>query len=69
MSTLHVRREEPGDEAAIARVNDAAFGQPDESRVIAAIRHARHPNISLVASAGLLVGARHYVRRARSLGN
>jgi putative acetyltransferase len=52
MSTLHVRPEEPGDEAAITRVNHAAFGQPDESLVIAAIRHARHPNISLVAVDG-----------------
>lgn len=47
---VHVRRERPGDEAAIARVNDAAFGQPDESRLVDAVRRAGQATISLVAS-------------------
>ncbi len=49
MARLHVRPEQPGDEAAIAQVTDAAFGQPDESRMVNAIRRAGHPAISLVA--------------------
>jgi putative acetyltransferase len=52
MSPVHVRAEQPGDEVAIARVNDAAFGQADESRIIDAIRQAGRSNISLVALAG-----------------
>lgn len=51
-TVVRVRREQPGDEAAIAQVNDAAFGQPDESRLVAAIRQAGHSVISLVASDG-----------------
>jgi putative acetyltransferase len=35
---IHVRREQPGDVAAVQQVNDAAFGQPDESRVVDAVR-------------------------------
>ena len=52
-----VRRERPEDVAAIAHVNDAAFGQPDESRIIEAVRDAGHPAISLVATpTGSVVG-------------
>lgn len=47
--SLQVRRERSGDEAAIARVNEAAFGQPDEARIVDAVRSAGHPAISLVA--------------------
>ena len=46
---IRVRHERLGDSAAIARVNDAAFGQRDESRIVDAIRQAGHPSISLVA--------------------
>lgn len=49
---VHVRRERPGDEAAIARVNDEAFGGPDESRLVGAVRQAGHAAISLVAEVG-----------------
>jgi len=49
VDALQVRRERRGDEAAIARVNDAAFGQPDESHLVDAVRAAGHPAISLVA--------------------
>ncbi|MHC4219392.1 MAG: GNAT family N-acetyltransferase [Planctomycetota bacterium] len=41
--------EQAGDEAAIARVNDAAFGQPDEGKIVAAVRGTADPYISLVA--------------------
>ena len=52
-----VRRERPEDVAAIAHVNDTAFDQPDESRIIQAVRDAGHSAISLVAAAeGLIVG-------------
>ena len=44
-----VRHERPGDEAEIARVNDAAFGQPDESRLVEAVRRTGQATISLVA--------------------
>lgn len=47
--SITVRREQPGDEMAIAYVNDAAFGQPDESRLVEAVRHGGHSAISLVA--------------------
>lgn len=46
---VRVRPERPGDEAAIARVNDAAFGQPDESRLVDAVRRTGQATISLVA--------------------
>ena len=50
MSTpVHVRHERPGDEEAIARVHDRAFGQLTESRIVAAVRHAGRAAISLVA--------------------
>src|SRR5688500_3348129 len=49
---IDVRREQPGDEAAIRRVNDDAFGQPDESRIVDAVRAAGHAVISLVAVEG-----------------
>jgi putative acetyltransferase len=52
MGAIEVRRERPGEEAAIASLNDAAFRQPDESRIVNAIRRARHPTISLVAADG-----------------
>lgn len=50
--TIEVRRERPGDEPAIERVNDEAFGQPDESRIVAAVREAGRATISLVAVDG-----------------
>ena len=52
-----VRAERPGDEHAIARVNDEAFGQPDEARIIDAVRRSGRSAISLVAiDASGLVG-------------
>lgn len=49
---IEVRREQPGDEAAIRQVNDQAFGQPEESRIVDAARAAQHVVISLVAVEG-----------------
>ncbi len=54
---VEVRRERPEDVPAIAHVNDTAFEQPDESRIIQAVRDAGHAAVSLVATAeGLIVG-------------
>jgi putative acetyltransferase len=52
MDSIHVRPEQPGDQLAIANLNDAAFGQVDESRLIDAIRQAQHSTLSLVAVEG-----------------
>jgi putative acetyltransferase len=50
--TIRVRPEQGGDAAAIRALTDAAFGQPDEARIVDAIRAAGHPAISLVALDG-----------------
>lgn len=52
MDQIQLRTEHGGDQPAIAHVNQAAFGQDDESRIVQAIREAGHANISLVASIG-----------------
>ena len=52
---IEVRHEHPGDEAAIRRVNDRAFGQPDESRIVDAVRTSGDTAISLVAVEGTTV--------------
>jgi putative acetyltransferase len=49
---IQIRREQPGDESAIGRVHDEAFGQPVESRIVDAVRRAGHSAISLVAVDG-----------------
>src|SRR5688500_8980730 len=46
---IEVRSEQPGDEAAVRHVNDLAFGQSDESRIVDAVRAAGAAVISLVA--------------------
>lgn len=51
MDRIDIRREQRGDEDAIAHLSDEAFGQRDESRVIDAVRRAGHAAISLVAVA------------------
>ena len=45
-----VRAEQPGDEAAIANVNDAGFARTNESRLVKAIQRSGRPTISLVAT-------------------
>jgi len=44
-----IRFEQPGDEDAIELVNTAAFGQPQEARIVAQLREIADPYISLVA--------------------
>ena len=52
-----MRVERPGDVEAIRRVNEAAFGQPLEARIVAALRRAGAVTASLVASVdGAVVG-------------
>lgn len=48
---IAIRPELPADIEAIARVNDAAFGGPIESGVVAALRRSGRATISLVAVA------------------
>ena len=53
MSEPHIRPEAPGDVAAIRRLNDDAFGQPEEGEIVDRLRRALagsdEPWISLVA--------------------
>ncbi|MCW8139428.1 MAG: N-acetyltransferase, partial [Planctomycetota bacterium] len=49
---ITVRPEAPGEVEAIRRVNDAAFGRPDEGRLVDALRGAARPFVSLVAREG-----------------
>jgi putative acetyltransferase len=44
-----VRPEAAGDEAAIRRVHELAFGRPDEAELVDALRAAAVPLVSLVA--------------------
>ena len=54
---ISVRTETEADIAAVRRVNELAFGQPDEGNIVDALRPAAHPQISLVAvSDGEVVG-------------
>jgi putative acetyltransferase len=46
-----VRPERPGDEAAVRKVNESAFGRPDEARLVEALRAQARPFLSLVAEA------------------
>jgi putative acetyltransferase len=55
MDQIQVRPERAGDEPAIAQLNDEAFGQPSESRVVDAVRRGGHATISLVAFDGTRV--------------
>ena len=56
---MTIRREQPGDESAISRVVEAAFGQPSEARLVEALRASDCfiPEMSLVAEVdGRIVG-------------
>lgn len=54
---LTLRDEEPRDHDAVLRVEEAAFGRPDEARLVDALRAAARPHLSLVAEwDGRLVG-------------
>jgi putative acetyltransferase len=47
--TVIIRREEPGDAAAIRQVNERAFGQPAEANLVDALRRHNKVVLSLVA--------------------
>ena len=49
MVAIEVRPEEPGDREAVRRVNEAAFGQPDEADLVDRLREQADPYLSLVA--------------------
>jgi putative acetyltransferase len=49
---VHIRNEGIADIEAIRRVNEAAFGQPDEARLVDALREQATPFFSLVAEDG-----------------
>lgn len=52
-----IRLARPADHAAIAQINDAAFGGPDESRIVAALRSGGDMLFELVSEeAGELTG-------------
>lgn len=54
---LHLREEAPGDHAAIAALNETAFGQPAEAALVDLLRAHGALTLSLVAVAGAeLVG-------------
>jgi putative acetyltransferase len=47
--SVKIRDEQPGDAAAIFAVNQAAFGRPDEARLVDALRADGAATVSLVA--------------------
>lgn len=54
---VQIRPEATADVDAIRRVNEAAFGQPDEARLVDALRAQAAPFLSLVADdGGAIVG-------------
>ena len=54
---VHIRPEGIADIEAIRRVNEAAFGQPDEARLVDALREQATPFLSRVAEEeGAIVG-------------
>jgi putative acetyltransferase len=57
MTNVTIREERQGDEAAIRRVNEVAFGRPGEAGVVDALRAAGQATLSFVAEqAGEIVG-------------
>lgn len=54
---MHIRSERPDDLVDIRHVNDSAFCQRDESRIVEALRDGGHARLSLVAEIdGRVVG-------------
>jgi putative acetyltransferase len=54
---INIRAETAADIPAVRRVNELAFGQPNEADLVDKLRAAAHPHISLVAaSQGQVVG-------------
>jgi len=57
MGVVLIRREHPGDEAAVHRVNEDAFGGPDEAAIVEALRANGGVTLSLVAELdGTVIG-------------
>lgn len=57
MNGIAIRRERPGDEPAIHRVNESAFGGRDEAAIVSALRANGAVTLSLVAEVdGTVVG-------------
>jgi len=52
---VQIRAEQEADRAAIQALNDAAFGTPAESGLVAALREQARPVISLVAEDGVAI--------------
>lgn len=44
-----IRAESEADVPAVRRINESAFGRPDEATLVDALRAAAHPQVSLVA--------------------
>lgn len=54
---IKVREERPEDFEAVRRVNELAFGRPEEASLVEALRTAAEPHVSLVAEVeGRVVG-------------
>jgi putative acetyltransferase len=54
---IEVRLEQEADRDAVRRVNEAAFGQPDEADLVDRLRAQAHPYLGLVALVeGVVVG-------------
>jgi putative acetyltransferase len=49
---ITIRAEKAEDIPAVRRVNELAFGRPDEAAIVDALRPAVHPQVSLVAVEG-----------------
>ncbi|HLL77770.1 MAG TPA: N-acetyltransferase [Pyrinomonadaceae bacterium] len=49
---ITVRSEQAGDIDAVRRVNELAFGRPEEAALVEALRRAADPHVSLVAADG-----------------
>ncbi len=49
---MEIRAERAGDESAIRRVNELAFGGAEEAALVDALRAAARPHVSLVATDG-----------------
>ena len=49
---ITIRAEQAGDVDAVRRVNELAFGRPEEAALVDALRRAADPHISLVAADG-----------------
>lgn len=47
-----IRPEAPQDQSAVFRINELAFGQPNEARLVDALRPAARPYLSLAAVEG-----------------